>query len=229
MLQNFGAIWQTKIDDRLIDTWYVTLKKYSDKDIKEAGYRILENSEFFPRPASMIKFLTGIVEDRKRYTCPICKRYVHCIIDGKCTDCYVGVPLSQVRESPSRAIYDDENLRDFQIQDHMMCNSCGKPDITCIKEPAMTGIWKCRKCYTELTDQEIKSRFDRIYAIINSKDLNKATKPSLKAKQYPSWCGDKILDVDQKVEDERRLELIKQAAFLKKQEMTDISDDDIPF
>jgi hypothetical protein len=48
---------------------------------------------------------------------------------------------------------------DYKIQEHMMCNECHKANVSCIKEPKLTGIWRCRQCYTGLTSDEIEQRF----------------------------------------------------------------------
>ena len=44
---------------------------------------------------------------------------------------------------------------------HGYCQVCGKSGVITIKDDETDGNWKCRGCYTGLTDIQIKERFDK--------------------------------------------------------------------
>ena len=157
------------LTNTLIDTFFEVLKKYPFKVVSEAGYRCLEDLEFFPRPAQLIKLmpktkgLRAAKDLQERYTCPACKNLTHAIIEGKCWDCHTGIPLQYGREPSKQKDWIEE--RDWIISDNMQCQACKMPNLYCIKEPIDSGQWRCQKCYTGLTMDQYKQKLRDIIAI----------------------------------------------------------------
>ena len=54
---------------------------------------------------------------------------------------------------------------DYKFEYHIMCQECHKPDMMCIKEPLDTGVWRCRQCYTGLTNEQIVEKFEELWRI----------------------------------------------------------------
>ena len=54
---------------------------------------------------------------------------------------------------------------DYRISYKMRCRKCGHFGLG-IEEPINSDNWKCRKCYTGLTSDQIKGRFQDIYRMI---------------------------------------------------------------
>jgi len=162
MLTNFSKIFQKSIDEDVIDSYFQILKSYSDDKIRKAGYRCLEDAEFFPKPAQILKHIDKNEQarhnqdERTRYTCPICNNYVHAMIEGRCWDCHEGVPLSYGR-TPFKNPAIEVSKTGFSMSQDTKCLECGRISM-CIKEPADTGIWKCRECYNGVTDVDFSKR-----------------------------------------------------------------------
>jgi len=53
----------------------------------------------------------------------------------------------------------------YQIHFGVNCRSCSKKGIVCIEEP-LGEKYKCRQCYTGLTDGQIKENFNTIYQMM---------------------------------------------------------------
>jgi hypothetical protein len=62
-----------------------------------------------------------------------------------------------------------EDNQDFLLEEHRMCMECNKKDLMCIKEPRNTGSWRCRRCYTGLTNEQIEEKFKELGRIIDGK------------------------------------------------------------
>lgn len=178
MVAGFSDLIQKReITPELIDAYHETLKGYSDKEVKEAGFKCLDECLFFPKISEIKKFLKGVASGKglhKRFTCPRCNNYVTCIVEGECWDCHNGVPLSA-----GRVPFVDnfkETVRDYAMQDRMMCQECGKVS-HCIKEPISSGKWQCNQCYTGMTASEFKARMRKLISQmgnsgITEKELN---------------------------------------------------------
>lgn len=52
----------------------------------------------------------------------------------------------------------EENAK-YRIEPYHMCNECHEQNVICIKEPVDTGNWRCRKCYTGMTNEQVRNRF----------------------------------------------------------------------
>lgn len=62
------------------------------------------------------------------------------------------------------------NEANYRIESHRMCQKCHKRDVMCIKEPRDTGTWQCRECYTGLTAEQIRVRFDDLGKMMSDKE-----------------------------------------------------------
>jgi ribosomal protein L37AE/L43A len=164
-----SELWrQPKLSDGAAKFYIDVLQPYSDSDVKAAMAKVMEEAEYFPKPADIVKILKAKkpqdvkdreihdAEERRRYTCPSCHNYVHALVDGKCWECHAGVPLSAGRE-PVRRPKEHIAGTGYMMQDLMTCQKCGKVGM-CIKEPPHTGQWLCRQCYSGLTDQQFKAK-----------------------------------------------------------------------
>jgi hypothetical protein len=163
VLDLFSQMWPTRNTENLIEPYFAILKGYSDKVIKKAVYDCLKESEYFPKPAEIIKFVNIDSKDlkhsqelKKRYTCPVCHEKVSALSEGKCLDCggfppYVG----------DHVILPSIEKDDFIIEGRRKCQNCGTIGI-CIKEPKEDGPWKCKDCYTGLDRDQRKQRWKDI-------------------------------------------------------------------
>ena len=50
MLRLFCATWSKPFTEDLFDAWYKALKKHTDEDVREAGFRCLDEREYMPKP-----------------------------------------------------------------------------------------------------------------------------------------------------------------------------------
>jgi ribosomal protein L37AE/L43A len=159
-----------EIDEALINTFFQLFRDVPSKPYREACFKCLDELQFFPKPKDIRDRLpkrdTHTAEERKRFTCPICENYVDYIIEGKCIECHRGVPVGAGRKPVVQSIDPFEEKKNFTIQQNMMCNQCHKKNVMCIKEPADTGIWQCRECYTGLTADQIKGKFEGLAEIM---------------------------------------------------------------
>jgi ribosomal protein L37AE/L43A len=169
LLAGMIELWrQPKLSDMAAKFYLDALKPYSDEEVKTAVAKCMDEAEYFPKPAEIVKILKAKkpqdvkdreihdAEERRRYTCPSCHNYVHAIIDGKCWECYAGVPLSAGREPVVRPKSHRAGTG-YMMQDMMTCQKCGKVGM-CIKEPPHTGQWECRLCYSGLTKEQLTGK-----------------------------------------------------------------------
>lgn len=162
MMTHFSSMFGSEINQERTDLYYDVLKPYSDKQVTEAGYKCLEELEFFPKPAQVVKRIPK--EDdhnkelRKRFTCPICKAGVSLIIEGKCRMCHSGtslkIPRPIIRQPPLPK-------DDFLMEDNIRCEECGTI-AKCIKEPSESGKWQCRQCYSGISIKEHRERMRKL-------------------------------------------------------------------
>ena len=159
----FGMTFGKQIDKPLIDSYFLVLERFSDKQIKFAAKLCLEEITVFPKPAHIVKRIgssdTAIHDAflKKLFTCGTCKNYVSLIIEFQCLECRSGVPASAGR-TPLSFNFEQE-FKNYSIQDATLCNSCGSI-AQCIKEPTDTGNFECRGCYTGLTMSQYKGKLN---------------------------------------------------------------------
>ena len=116
MLKTFSGIWEKKITQELQKAFLQALKKYTDDEIRQAGYKCIDNCSFFPKPAQVISY---IYKDKteKQYNlkfnmysgyCQVCKK-TNCITmkDNdlwKCRQCYTGFTEGQIEEKYNKLL-----------------------------------------------------------------------------------------------------------------------------
>ncbi len=163
------TIFPKEIDDDLVDIFFTIFRDTPVKTYQVACYKCLEELQYFPKPKDIRDRLpkpeTHTLEERKRFVCPICNNYVSFMIEGKCEQCHTGVPLSAGRIPIKRRIWPEEE-KNYTTQMNMMCQECHAKNVICIKEPADTGIWQCRECYTGLNTEQIKAKFYELQEIM---------------------------------------------------------------
>lgn len=115
---------------------------------------------------------------------------------------------------------DITDREEFKIFFNVNCKECGKKNTMCIQEPVGDSN-RCRQCYTGLTSQEIKDRYTQLISLISGKfKFKQKISKDLKDR----IGGERMLDVDPKIEYERRKTLHEQAELLRHQ-----SEEEIPF
>jgi len=161
MIELFLSIWPRKNADSTVMTeaYYQALRKYSDDEIRKAGYKAMDELEFFPKPADLKKFL-DVTNLRDWFTCPKCGAHVSLLIEGECKYCRAKMPLSIPRPKIKPDLMEIE--RSPRIEPNIRCQRCGKVTL-CIYED---GQWQCRQCYTGLTDEQVAQRFRDLQAIV---------------------------------------------------------------
>lgn len=155
--------------ETLANGYYLAFKKYSDKDIQQAGYKYMEEGEYFPpKPAQIIALISHAATDKhtaalkERFTCASCGEVVSGISERKCFDCAGILPVEG---------YDEPSIKpdnDFRIEGRRQCQECGNIGL-CVQEPRGTGEWLCKRCYTGLTDQEITEKFKSLVGILTKR------------------------------------------------------------
>jgi cytochrome c-type biogenesis protein CcmH/NrfF len=171
MLRLFGASWNKEITDDLKQAFLEVLQKYSNDEVIEAGYKCLEEREFFPKPAHVVKFIKTTKRKhnealKDRFRCPVCKNQVSLIIEGRCWECNTGASLSMGR-TPVKAPVITQEKNFLLIEEGIRCQKCGNVGAA-IKEPADTGEWECRQCYSGLTIEQYKEKMAGIIASIGN-------------------------------------------------------------
>jgi len=214
----FSQVFPMKgnIED-LTDIYFNSFKRISEKSLRNAAYECIETCEFFPKPKDVFKFIKTDEHDkelRNRFTCSICKNHVSLLIEGVCSWCKAGVPLSI--ERPVLAHEEFSEVVDSYLIEHLIkCQKCGKVT-TCVKEPPESGQWLCRECFTGLTLPEFEAKLhDLIDKIKEVEPKSSKTKRAFSAKHPFELSPDVVL--------ERKGELAQQYNELKTE------DEDIPF
>lgn len=144
--------------DVLERTYFVAFKPYTNKQISEAAELWMKEAEYYPpKPRDIIFKIQDsdrIKNDEflvKRYTCSMCHQKVSAMLtEGICLDC-AGIP--DVSYEHVKPLQEGEKVN-YKMEGRIKCQKCGAIGM-CIKEPADTGTWECRKCYTRMTPMEI--------------------------------------------------------------------------
>jgi len=166
MLTFIGKVYKTSIDDDLIEAYYATLRKFDYNILIKTGYRLLESCTYFPKPKEFLDELPQRENNGdskndqyliQRFTCSMCGDKVSALSEGMCLDCAQVNPFIQ----PKQKEWTPPAKDDFKMESRHKCPECGKIDI-CIKEPASSGTWKCRDCYSGMTLQERQAKIHQI-------------------------------------------------------------------
>lgn len=180
ILEHLGKVYlREPTSMRMIDSYWQVLKKYPDQDVTNAAWKCLEELDFFPKPSQIIKRISKKEKShnewlRKRFTCMNCGNYVTAswILSASeksclCKECHDGVPKSMGR-SPQKLI-SETGEKDFALAENIRCQQCGMI-ARCIKEPLSDAgcVWRCRKCHTGLTGEEIKAKYAEIVGKIGT-------------------------------------------------------------
>lgn len=103
------------MDNELIEAYYLALKKYSEEDIQKAGYKCLDECDYFPKPVDISRRIAEINKTTS-YSSPdedfIFSGQARCIECGKigfsikepkatgqwkCRQCYSGLTVEQYK------------------------------------------------------------------------------------------------------------------------------------
>ena len=115
MLTYLCTVYPSRIiTDELIETYWQTLKKYSDDEIREAGFKYLEQAQEktpYPKPGDISARITQRSTESQSYiiekghTCSVCwKKNCMCIIEKPdtpswtCRECYTGMDIEEIRQ-----------------------------------------------------------------------------------------------------------------------------------
>jgi ribosomal protein L37AE/L43A len=146
----------------LSQTYFSAFKAYKDNEIQEAADDYATSGEYFPpKPAQILSLVKNVDQSKhnreltEHWTCSMCKQKVSSITsDGVCLDC-CGVPMpayQSIKPLPN------STSRHYRMEGRMQCQTCGNVGM-CIKEPADSGSWECRQCYTRMNNKEIAAAF----------------------------------------------------------------------
>jgi len=169
MLNTFMGIWDRReMSEQAKSAYIKSLKYYTDDEIRQAGYKAIDELQYFPKPAEILKLLKKSKhdkEEKEHWACPVCHSQVVCIIDGKCKYCNAKMPLNIPRPKYTQV---PDNTPGFDIGYNMRCGKCGNPDTTCIYE-LPEDLWQCRECYSGISSEEYQQRMHNIIEIIEEK------------------------------------------------------------
>ena len=153
--------------EALSQTYFGAFKAYKDTEIQEAADDYTTSGEYFPpKPAQIISLVKNTDQSKhtrelvERYTCSACHQKASGITDGICLDC-AGLP----RMSYETLKLPEPTRGNYKIEGRMLCNQCGSVGM-CIKEPLLSGEWRCRKCYTGMTGPEIAATFRKLAEMV---------------------------------------------------------------
>ena len=157
----------------LEQAYYLAFQHYSDKQIKEAGQKYLEDGDFYPpRPTDILKRVKNISNEKhereliEMWTCNRCHQKVSCISPGGiCADCQ-GYPVPTYKHI--KPWFSEKPIL-YKIEGRMKCQQCGKVT-ECIKQPIDDGQFLCKDCYSGLTAKERSKRFDDLAKMISDKE-----------------------------------------------------------
>ena len=95
----------------LVEAFFHALADYTDEEVREAGYRCLEKSQYFPKPAELIKYIPAreklrgrndfVIKEGVRCEGKDCGRVTRCIQDPDfgegyaCRECYSGLTMAE--------------------------------------------------------------------------------------------------------------------------------------
>jgi formylmethanofuran dehydrogenase subunit E len=154
--------------EALSKTYFSSFKAYTDTEIEQAAKDYMNNGEYFPPKPSQILSLVKNADIGKhtrelveRYTCSTCHEKVSAICDGVCLDC-LGVPkpaYQNIKPLPK------PTPSDYRMEGRIQCQKCGHVGMG-IKEPAESGQWECRQCYTRMNNQEVAAAFRRLVEMV---------------------------------------------------------------
>jgi len=57
IILSLGELWEKQIDSGLITLYFKLLKKYTIEEIENAGYNIMQNEVYFPKPATFKQYI----------------------------------------------------------------------------------------------------------------------------------------------------------------------------
>ena len=106
MLKLFSTVWTKTITPDLTEAYSYALKKYSDDEIREAGYKCLEQCDHFPKPTEIISRIPkkespgSLLFDTCR--CSKCHEVKWCIKEDdmngwECRECYSGLTAEEYK------------------------------------------------------------------------------------------------------------------------------------
>jgi len=85
----------------------------------------------------------------------------------KCIDDLEKFPYPKhIRE---RIIHEEKDNSKFTIEGGHRCGSCGETERLCIDEPKGSKSWRCRPCYTGMSDLEIKAKFGELLGVLEGR------------------------------------------------------------
>ena len=109
MLRLFSHLWTKSLTPELTEAYSHALKRYSDDEIREAGYKCLEECERFPKPSEIIGRIKGhVFKDQKPLfntcRCSVCGESEklcikeHDMEGWECRECYSGLSVDEYKD-----------------------------------------------------------------------------------------------------------------------------------
>ena len=157
ILNAFGDNWDKDISEMTKEFWFDAFKYISDKALKEAAYKCMDELKFFPKVADIKKFMPDLKAEkhaqelRNRFTCPVCRKLVSALVEGQCWSCYGQGGGMRIKEH--QVVLPTPNKAKHIFQENTKCTECQRIGL-CIKEPPDSGIWQCRECYSGLSYEQ---------------------------------------------------------------------------
>lgn len=131
---SFSGVWDKKITDDIIESYFYVLRKYNEKQVQQAGYKSMERFKWFPKPADLV----GLIETEKHdqeyrehfkpenapnkiwpsVRCRDCGRTRMCILDNNrwlCRECYTGLTSDEINERYEKVIVALQAFRDKEM------------------------------------------------------------------------------------------------------------------
>ena len=106
LLTTLCEIHQRKTSDVLLNEYHRAFKPYSDEQVRKAGYKTIDEYQFFPKPAHIIERIEVNTMDNQgqvkysRIVCTGCGRLTGCIKDHEepwlCCECYSGISKAEI-------------------------------------------------------------------------------------------------------------------------------------
>jgi len=105
-LTTLCEIHQRKTSDILLNEYYRAFKPYTDDQTRKAGYKTIDEYQYFPKPAHIIERISVTLDDQGpvKYSKAVCSGCGHlrgCIKEEEapwlCPECYSGLSKAEIQ------------------------------------------------------------------------------------------------------------------------------------